>query len=102
MFFIKNGRLLCDDQDLVGSQIQKIQGAESWVRKASEDLRSLLRDVEGRELEDSEIAWVLRLALRKQDGPAGDFFRFFLLCGCFGTLGTLGTLGVVLEAWPFW
>ena len=39
-------------------------------RSQLRDLQSLLRDVEGRELEDNEVIWVLRLALRKQDGPA--------------------------------
>ncbi|CAJ1453157.1 unnamed protein product, partial [Effrenium voratum] len=34
------------------------------------DLQSLLRAVEGREWEDSEVLWVLRLALRKQEGAA--------------------------------
>jgi len=34
------------------------------------DLQGLLREVEGREWEDSELNWVLRLAIRRQEGPA--------------------------------
>ncbi|CAK9078910.1 Uncharacterized protein SCF082_LOCUS37672 [Durusdinium trenchii] len=37
--------------------------AAKWL-----DLQTLIRDVEGRELDNSEVAWVLRLALRKQEG----------------------------------
>ncbi|CAJ1455960.1 unnamed protein product, partial [Effrenium voratum] len=48
------------------------------------DLQSLLRAVEGREWEDSEVLWVLRLALRKQEGAAllrPSCLRYALLAG---------------------
>lgn len=37
-------------------------------RSQIRDLQSLLREVEGRDLGEEEVSWVLRLALRKQEG----------------------------------
>ncbi|CAK9073497.1 unnamed protein product [Durusdinium trenchii] len=58
------GQLLSDDSPALNGW-----GRGSF-RVQLRDLQTLIRDVEGRELDNSEVAWVLRLALRKQEGPA--------------------------------
>lgn len=58
------------------SQLQNDEAAKllGWgrgsFRAQLRDLQGLLRDVESREYEDAEVLWVLRLALRRHEGPA--------------------------------
>eukprot|EP00930_Biecheleria_cincta_P082936 TRINITY_DN72571_c0_g1_i1.p1 TRINITY_DN72571_c0_g1~~TRINITY_DN72571_c0_g1_i1.p1 ORF type:complete len:462 (-),score=61.11 TRINITY_DN72571_c0_g1_i1:9-1394(-) len=50
------------------------------------DIQGLLRDVEGREWEDEELAWTLRLALRSNEGwaPLRPTYLRYALCARHG------------------